>query len=160
MIRRLVDVHYTTYRQTPTAERIEFWLRELRTPEFLAEAAATHRGALETEILHRPLLQSATRDDLESGALARALRAEEDVERDACAEHWQTLSRLPGRTLAPAGVGLETRLDCEDAGPSRCLARTLPRGIPVGYQLPLAPPPDDEPPPKDEPPPPPKPPPP
>ncbi len=32
MIRRLVDVHYTTYRQEPSTERIAFWLRELRTP--------------------------------------------------------------------------------------------------------------------------------
>ena len=100
MIRRLVDVHYTTYRQEPTADRVAFWLRELRTPEFLVEAARlprtgthtpSHTGALEAATLDRPLLRSATPAGLESGALARALRAEEDAERSADAEYWQPL---------------------------------------------------------------------
>ncbi len=91
MIRRLVDVHYTTYREQPTVERVGFWLRELRTPEFLTEAARTHTGALERATQDRPLLRSATRAGLESGALARALRAEEDAERSADAAYWQPL---------------------------------------------------------------------
>ncbi len=99
MIRRLVDVHYTTYRDAPTADRIAFWLRELRTPEFLVEAArlrggtggTARAGTLEAAARQRPLLTSATRDGLESGALARALRAEEDAERNADAEYWRPL---------------------------------------------------------------------
>ncbi len=98
MIRRLVDVHYTTYRQQPTAGRIGFWLRELRTPEFLVEAARAHAGALEKTAPDRPLLKSATHDGLASSDLARALRAEEDAERSADAAYWQplreSLSRL------------------------------------------------------------------
>ncbi len=98
MIRRLVDVHYTTYRQEPTTERIAFWLRELRTPEFLVEAATAHPGSVKAEAPRRPLLASATRESLKSGTLARALRAEEDAEREADAEYWrplrETLSRL------------------------------------------------------------------
>jgi hypothetical protein len=91
MIRRLVDVHYTTYREQPTAERIEFWLQELRTPEFLVEAVRAHAAALEGAAARRPLLQQATPDGLESGALARALRDEEDAERTADAEYWRPL---------------------------------------------------------------------
>ena len=98
MIRRLVDVHYTTYRERPTAERISFWLRELRTPEFLVEAARAHGGALERAVSDRPLLRTATRHGLENGGLSRALRAEEDAERSADAAYWQplreSLSRL------------------------------------------------------------------
>ncbi|MCP3964251.1 MAG: hypothetical protein GY719_41000 [bacterium] len=91
MIRRLVDVHYTTFREQPTAERVDFWLRELRTPEFLVEAATAHAGALGTLVRDRSLLGSATHEDLESGSLARALRAEEDAERSADAAYWQPL---------------------------------------------------------------------
>lgn len=91
MIRRLVDVHYTTYRGEPTAERIGFWLQDLRTPEFLVEAAQAHAGALEAAAKARPLLRTATPHDLESGALAQALRAEEDAERSADAAYWQPL---------------------------------------------------------------------
>ncbi len=91
MIRRLVDVHYTTYREQPTGERIDFWLRELRTPEFLEEAARAQAGAIGAAARDRPLLKTATRHGLESGALARALRAEEDAERSADAAYWQPL---------------------------------------------------------------------
>ncbi len=91
MIRRLVDVHYTAYREAPTDERLDFWLRELRTPEFLVEAVAAHAATLDIAALRRPVLQSATRDGLENGALARALRAEEDAERSADAAYWRPL---------------------------------------------------------------------
>ncbi|MEE8584869.1 MAG: hypothetical protein V3T83_08460 [Acidobacteriota bacterium] len=91
MIRRLADVNYTTYRQEPTPERIGFWLQELRTPEFLLEAARAHADALERTAPDRPLLKWATRHGLESGALARALREEEDAERSADAAYWQPL---------------------------------------------------------------------
>ena len=92
MIRRLVDVHYTTYRQEqPSAERIEFWLRELRTPEFLVEAAEAHSASLAQATRARPLLRRATRQSLESGALTSALRQEEDTERRADAAYWRPL---------------------------------------------------------------------
>lgn len=51
MIRRLVDASYAVGvdRGEPTAEQVTFWLRELRTPEFLRDAvvrfpAAAHSG--------------------------------------------------------------------------------------------------------------------
>lgn len=49
MIRRLVDVNYLSHREEPTPEQILFWLRELRTPELLVEAAQTHWKPLREE---------------------------------------------------------------------------------------------------------------
>lgn len=41
MVQRLVDVHFTRYAMAePTDARVRFWLRELRTPELLADCAA------------------------------------------------------------------------------------------------------------------------
>jgi hypothetical protein len=39
MIRRLVEVSYDEGFSSPTPERVDFWLRELRTPELLLECA-------------------------------------------------------------------------------------------------------------------------
>lgn len=89
MIRRLVDANYLGHRAEPTPERMRFWLRELRTPELLVEAAATHAETAKDLAGDRPLLRLATPGDLRSGALARALRDEEDAERLADAEYWK-----------------------------------------------------------------------
>jgi len=91
MIRRLVDVNYLTYRDEPTPERILFWLRELRSPELLVEAARAHADVLETVVGERPLLKLATSESLASGALERALRGEEDAERRRDAAYWKPL---------------------------------------------------------------------
>lgn len=91
MIRRLVDANYLGHRAEPTPERVRFWLRELRTPELLVEASAAHAEAAEELAADRPLLRLATPGDMESGALARALRDEEDAERLADAEYWKPL---------------------------------------------------------------------
>src|SRR5688572_14727419 len=39
MIRRLVDRNYFTNRENPSSAQIEFWFKELRTPELLIEVA-------------------------------------------------------------------------------------------------------------------------
>ena len=39
MIRRLVEAHYFRHRERAKAAMVRFWLRELRTPELLAEVA-------------------------------------------------------------------------------------------------------------------------
>lgn len=91
MLRRLVDVNYLTHRGDPTPERIDFWLRELRTPELLVEAARDHAGAARTLVAQRPLLELATTEHLGSGALGRALRDEEEAQRSADAAFWRPL---------------------------------------------------------------------
>jgi hypothetical protein len=91
MIRRLVDVNYLSHREEPTPERVRFWLRELRSPELLVEAALAHSDRVAEVILDRPLLKLATPDAAASGALERALRDEEDTERRQDAEYWKPL---------------------------------------------------------------------
>ena len=91
MVRRLVDVNYLTHREEPTPERVAFWLCELRSPELLAEAARAHPDELAELRRDRPLLDLATPEHLERGALARALRAEEDAVRSEDEAHWRPL---------------------------------------------------------------------
>ena len=40
MIRRLLEAHYAEYRDDATAEQVEFWLLESRTPAMLIEVSA------------------------------------------------------------------------------------------------------------------------
>ena len=91
MIRRLVDVNYLGHRDEPTAERIHFWLRELRTPELLAEAARAHPDIAAELAGERPLLRLAISGEPEGGDLERALRDEEEAERRQDAEYWKPL---------------------------------------------------------------------
>jgi hypothetical protein len=44
MIRRLVERTYFERAANPPVETVEFWLRELRTPELLVEVAASYPG--------------------------------------------------------------------------------------------------------------------
>jgi len=89
MIRRLVDVNYVGHRDQPTPERLSFWLRELRTPELLVEAAGAYAGLAAELVAERPLLELATSDHLASGDLSRALRDEEEAVRRLDAEYWK-----------------------------------------------------------------------
>jgi hypothetical protein len=91
MIRRLVDVNYLNHRDEPTPERVLFWLRELRSPEILVEAARAHADVLEKAVGERPLLKLATSENFANGVLERALRDEEDAERRRDAAYWKPL---------------------------------------------------------------------
>ena len=93
MIRRLVEVNYLTRSEDPTSEQVLFWLRELRTPELLFEVARNYPPQLKIVIEMRPLLSFATFEDLESGALGKAIRKEEDEIRQADALHWRPLRK-------------------------------------------------------------------
>jgi hypothetical protein len=91
MIRRLVDVNYLNHRDDPTPEQILFWFQELRSPEFLVEAAEAHPDILEKVIGERPCLKLATAENLANGALERVLRDEEDAERRRDVAYWKPL---------------------------------------------------------------------
>ncbi len=93
MIRRLVDVNYLAHRKEPSPERVRFWLRELRTPELLVEAAVAHPTEASALGVERPLLALARQEQLEDSALAAALREEEDRERRLDAAYWQPLRK-------------------------------------------------------------------
>lgn len=89
MIRRLVEVNYLTFRGEATAPRIEFWLRELRTPSLLVEAATSFGQQARDLTPVRPTLSWALDGDLD--AVSGALAAEESAERQADREYWAPL---------------------------------------------------------------------
>ena len=93
MIRRLVDVSYMTGRDEATPERVVFWLSELRTPELLVEAARRWPEVVAQVRPNRPLLSLALPEHVDSGALGRALRDEEEAERLADAAYWRPLRK-------------------------------------------------------------------
>jgi hypothetical protein len=115
MIRRLVDVNYLNHRDEPTPQQVLFWLRELREPELLVEAARIHADVAKELSGERPLLTLATSGNLASGTLGRALREEEDEERRLDAAYWKPLreqlerlrhsgGRLSGRSRETPGT--------------------------------------------------------
>lgn len=89
MIRRLLEADYFAGRDDATPEQIEFWFRELRTPELLIELAAERLDAANRVTEARPLLKFALL--AEEGSLTDALSAEEKAERDADKKYWQPL---------------------------------------------------------------------
>ena len=89
MLRRLVEADYFQHRDEASGLRVRFWLRELRTPELLVEAARRWpeaRARLETR---RPLLRLARLG--RQARLAEALAAEEKRERRADVLYWAPL---------------------------------------------------------------------
>jgi hypothetical protein len=110
MIRRLVDVNYLSHRGEPMPEQVRFWLRELRTPELLLEVARVHPEVVAEVVHERPLLKKVDADNLVSGALATALRDEEEAERRLDAAYWkplreqlERLRRHRGHAIGEAG---------------------------------------------------------
>jgi hypothetical protein len=89
MIRRLLEADYFAGRDGSTVEQVDFWLRELRTPELLIELAAEHQEAAKLLTEVRPLLGYALLGD--ETLLTDGLFAEEKAERDADKEYWRPL---------------------------------------------------------------------
>lgn len=86
MIRRLVEANYFENKAEPNPEQIEFWLRELRTPELLIDVAQKHERERERVESERSALTHAKRADLVG--LERALRNEEAKQRAQDREYW------------------------------------------------------------------------
>jgi hypothetical protein len=91
MISALVEEHYHSLGHESNPERIDFWLRESRTPERLTEL--TRRFPLETERLlaARPLLALARAGEMP--ALRAALDAEVRAEQEKDRQYWEPLKR-------------------------------------------------------------------
>ena len=88
MVRRLVEVNYFANRQNPTAEQIRFWFLELRTTELLIELG--QQTKLPAPLVRkRPLLALVKAGD--QSAVTKALRDEEQKERDADRLYWTPL---------------------------------------------------------------------
>jgi hypothetical protein len=89
MIRRLVEANYFEFRDAPNEARVEFWLRELRTPELLAEAAGRFPDEAAQAAEMRPAVGTARARDL--NGIERKLAAEQAVERERDGAYWQPL---------------------------------------------------------------------
>lgn len=89
MLQRLVEVHYLRHRASPNLEQQQFWLRELRTPELLVEAAHAWPQVALALATQRPLLALAQPDKLRE--LDQLLMAEERTERERDRRYWQPL---------------------------------------------------------------------
>ena len=89
MIRRLVEQSYFSSGGDAALDRIEFWLRELRTPELLVRMAETHPSLARDVAPHRPPVEAALRGDI--AAVERTLQAEEEEERRRDREYWDPL---------------------------------------------------------------------
>ncbi len=88
MLRRLVDASYASAREAePTPAQVEFWLRELRSPEFLIEAVARFPDTA-ARVDRRAVV--AARND---GDVMEALAAEQADEMAADREYWAPLRR-------------------------------------------------------------------
>lgn len=91
MLRRLMEAHYFKNCARPTVAQIQFWFRELRTPESLIVLARQNpemcRGAAESRLL----LHEAIAGDLDR--LTRELDAEMLKERAADREYWAPLKK-------------------------------------------------------------------
>ncbi len=86
MLRRLVEVSYDADFREPTPRRIDFWLRELRTPELLVECAA--RFPADASGHARPAVLATVRG---LDAVEAALRGEENREREMDRAYWTPL---------------------------------------------------------------------
>jgi len=86
MLRRLVEVSYDVDYHEPTPPRIEFWLRELRTPEILVECANRFPAAAAAHPRPAVLATSQGLDAVEA-----AMRDEENREREVDRAYWTPL---------------------------------------------------------------------
>lgn len=91
MIARLLEANYVENKERPTPEQVRFWLREMRTPDYLMEVARKYREATSQAQKERPLLRSALDEDLQG--LEDALAAEQKAEREQDRAYWQPLKQ-------------------------------------------------------------------
>ncbi len=89
MLQRLLEAHYLQHQADATVEQQRFWLRELRSPELLVEAAQRWPQLAGQLTSLRPLLRLAQAGQLD--LLREALSAEEQTERQRDRAYWQPL---------------------------------------------------------------------
>lgn len=91
MIRRLVEQNYFANSENSDSQQVEFWLRELRTPDLLINVAARYPAVTRQTAPLRRAIQAALVRDVAS--VNRALEEEEQQERDADRVYWEPLRR-------------------------------------------------------------------
>jgi hypothetical protein len=91
MIKNLLDANYRQNRENPSEEQMNFWLKEMRTPELLCEIALENPSCLEENIAKRPLLKSALAGNISN--LRTLLVEEENIEREKDRAYWLPLRK-------------------------------------------------------------------
>lgn len=91
MIRRLLESHYLQNKDNPSVQQIDFWLREMRTPELLINICKAHPESAENVKLSRKLITHAITENVD--ALCDALLQEEAEERQRDIEYWTPLRK-------------------------------------------------------------------
>lgn len=91
MIRRLVEQSYFRSESGADPRKIEFWLRELRTPELLITVAAAHPDLAKKIGASRAAAQGALREEVSE--VERLLEEEEREERRRDREYWAPLKK-------------------------------------------------------------------
>ncbi len=89
MVRRLVEASYAQAFDAPTPERIDFWLRELRTPELLIEVARRFPDEAQRVAEQRQAVDAALGGDAER--VRASLGQEESEERALDRAYWTPL---------------------------------------------------------------------
>lgn len=89
MIRKMVRQHYLRNRREPTESQVVFWLSEGRRADFLIKIAQNFPEIAEQVEKNRALVALARSADTLS--LAKALKEEERLEREADREYWKPL---------------------------------------------------------------------
>jgi hypothetical protein len=91
MISALVEAHYKATGNSPSPDRIKFWLTETRTPERLLDLVSRFTDESHALLHRRPLLGLAIAGDLPR--LREALDAEVRAEQEKDRTYWQPLKR-------------------------------------------------------------------
>jgi len=91
MIRRLVEQNYFEHAAAPSDANIEFWMRELRTPELLVEASARWPGDAAKCAASRRAVEAALAGDV--ARVTACLEEEEKLERERDRVYWEPLRR-------------------------------------------------------------------
>ena len=91
MIRRLVEADYDRFFESPSDERIRFWLGELRTPELLVECASRFRDTAQAATAERPAVAAALEGD--EREVDRRLTEEQALEMERDRAYWEPLRK-------------------------------------------------------------------
>ncbi|HUP19091.1 MAG TPA: hypothetical protein VM778_03960, partial [Gemmatimonadota bacterium] len=85
------EADYDHFYESPSDERIGFWLQELRTPELLVECAERFPSAAETAAARRPAVRVAL--DGDAREVERLLADEQALEMARDRAWWEPLRR-------------------------------------------------------------------
>ena len=91
MIRRLLEQAYFSWALPLEDERVDYFLRELRSPELLMALVRNYPEAAASVALMRPAVRDALEGEI--GAVAVAMAAEEAAEREKDRVYWEPLKR-------------------------------------------------------------------